>query len=192
VGAVERGISRRLAIEAAAAALLAGTYLGVHASRGGSGRADRHAFFADVARRLDIDPPAFTGWRSGRARVTPGVAQRIRERLEEAGGGPLILFPHAGRRTNVHAAAHYPGVPAWRVRAELRDGASLAVIAAAHGKSVAGLRRAITAETRRRVEAITNLSDVERQQLLNHLGGRLDEVVRRDGRPAGWGAGGGP
>jgi hypothetical protein len=80
VGAVERGIGRRLAIG------------------------------ADVARRLAIDPRAFTGWGSGR----------------------------------------------------------------------------------RRVEAITNLSDVERQQLLSHLAGRLDEIVRRDGRPAALGANGGP
>jgi hypothetical protein len=184
-------MTRRLALGAAAAALLAGACLGVLASRGGSNRADRHAFFADVARRLGIDPRVFTG----RERVAPDLEQRIRERLEQAGGGPPIdpnVLRYPGRSTSVQAAADYLGLPAWQLRAQLRSGASLAEVAAAHGRSVAGLQLAITVEARVRLEAITNLSDVERQELLNRLAGELDELVRRDGRPAGWGANGGP
>src|SRR5262249_11339763 len=72
------------------------------------------------------------------------------------------------------------------------SGASLADIATAHGKSVKGLQRAITDETQRRLAAVANLSDVERQQLLNHVIGQLDDMVQRDGRPAGWSGRGGP
>jgi hypothetical protein len=195
MGEVERGVRRRLAIGAAAAALLAGTYLAVDISRGGSGRADRRAFFADVARRLEIDPHAFTGWGSGRAGVAPDLEQRIRERLEQAPRSlPLdpSLLRYPDRSTSVQAAADYLGLPRWQVRAQLRSGASLADIAAAQGKSVTRLELTIIAETRLRLEATTNLRGVERQRLLDRLIGRIDEIVRRDGRPAGWGANGGP
>jgi hypothetical protein len=170
-----------------------GAACGISAS--GSGHADRRAFFADVASRLDIDPHAFTGFGAGRARVTPTLEERIRERLEQSGGGPPMdprMFRPQGHAMSVDAAAGYLGLPEWQVREELRTGASLADLATAHGKSVRGLQRAITAETHRRLQEVGNLSDVERQQLLNRVIGQLDEMVQRDGRPAGWGARGGP
>jgi hypothetical protein len=188
-------VRRGLFIGVAVAGLLAGTCVAIGASRGGSGRADRRAFLADVERRLNIDPRAFTGFGAGRARVSPSLEERIRERLEQSGGGPPLdtrMFRYPGHGMSVDAAAGYLGLPRWQVRDALRSGASLADIAAEHGKSVKGLRRAITAETRRRLAAVANLSDVERQQLLNRVIGQLDEMVQRDGRPSGWSGRGGP
>jgi hypothetical protein len=184
---------RRGAVIGFAVVALAAAAVGV--SRSGDGHANRQAFFADLARRLDIDPNAFTGYGAGRARVTPTLEERIRERLEQAGGGPPLeerMFRYPGHGMSVDATADYLGLPRWQVRAQLRTGASLADIASANGRSVTGLQRAITAETQRRLAAIANLSDVERQQLLNRVIGQLDDMVQRDGRPAGWSGRGGP
>ena len=183
---MRRGLVTGLGVVAAAAAVC-----GVSAS--GSGHANRSAFLADVARRLDIDPRASFG--AGGAWASPALEERIRERLGPRGGGPpvdLRLLPYPHRGLSVIAAAGYLGMPEWQLRSELRSGASLADLATAHGKSVEGLQEAIAAETQRQLASLHNLSDVQREQLLNRVIGQLDEIVRRDGRPAGWGARGGP
>jgi hypothetical protein len=167
----------------------------VGVSRSGAGHANRELFLADMARRLDIDPHAFTGYGAGRARATPTLQEQIRTQLEQAGGGPPLeerMFRYPGHGMSVDATADYLGVPRWQVREELRTGASLADIASEHGKTVKGLQRAITDETQRQLAAVANLSEVERQQLLNRVIGQLDDMVQRDGRPAGWSARGGP
>jgi hypothetical protein len=159
------------------ATVLAAAY-GVSAS--GSGPADRQAFLADVARRTGIDPHAFTR----RARAAPSYEER-------APVDPR-WFRYPGRGLSIDAASGYLGMPEWQVRHELRSGASLADLATAHGKSVEGLQRAIAQETQRQLAGLANLNDIQRQQLLNRVLGQLDQIVQRDGRPAGWGARGGP
>jgi hypothetical protein len=152
---------------ALAIALAAGTYGALALSRGGSGTADRAAFFADVARRLDIALP----------QRSPSLAgqQRFDTRT----------FRYRGRSLSVDATARYLGITDGEVRAELRLGGSLADVARRHGGTVDDLQRAIEDEVSRRLQGLS-----EDEQL--RIAARLDDILRRDGRPAGWSAGGGP
>jgi hypothetical protein len=145
--------------------LAAGAYAGISAS--GDGSADRSAFFADVARRLDISLPQ------------PRPAPRPQDRLDTR------TFRYRGRSLSIDATAQYVGITQGEVREELRLGGSLADVARRHGGTVDGLQQAIEAEVSRRFQA---LSVQERLRLAQ----RLDDILRRDGRPAGWSGRGGP
>jgi hypothetical protein len=147
-------------------ALAAGAVAGIHAS--GDGSANRGAFVEDVARRLDIRLPQ-----------RPAAIPRPQNRLDTR------TFRYRGRSLSIDATAQYLGITQGQVRAELRQGASLADVARTHGGTVDGLQQAIEAEVIRRLQG---LSVQERLQLSE----RLDDILRRDGRPAGWGGRGGP
>jgi hypothetical protein len=147
-------------------AVTAGAVAGIGAS--GDGSANRRAFLADVARRLDIDLPK-----------KPAAAPRLQDRLDTR------TLRYRGRNLSIGATAGYLGITEGEVRAELRTGASLADVARTHGGTVDGLQQAIEAEVNRRLQG---LSVQERLQLSE----RLDDILRRDGRPAGWSGLGGP
>ena len=159
-----------------AVALVAGTYGAIVLSRGGSGGADRGAFFADVARRLDVDPRALGAALGGERR--PVVIEAPRRFDTQT-------FRFRGRSLSIAATASYLGVTEGEVREELRMGGSLADVARTHGGSVDGLQQAIENEVSRRLQG---LSEAERLQISE----RLDDLLRRDGRPAGWSGRGGP
>jgi hypothetical protein len=159
-----------------AVALVAGAYGGLAMSRGGSGGADRGAFFADVARRLDVDPRALAAAVRGERR--PSV-------VEAPSRFDTRTFRFRGRSLSIAATASYLGVTEGEVREELRLGGSLADVARRHGGSVDGLQQAIENEVSRRLQG---LSEAERLRIAE----RLDDILRRDGRPAGWSGRGGP
>jgi hypothetical protein len=160
-----------------AVALVAGAYGAIVLSRGGSGAADRGAFFADVARRINVDPRALgAALRGGEPRPTVVEAPR---RFDTR------TFRFRGRSLSIDATARYLGVTEGEVREELRLGGSLADVARRHGGSVDGLQEAIEDEVSRRLQG---LSEAERLRIAE----RLDEILRRDGRPAGWSGRGGP
>jgi hypothetical protein len=169
-------VSRAPVRVALALALAAGAYGAIALSRGGSGGADRGAFFADVARRLDVDPRALAAAVRGERR--PSVVE-ARSRFDT----PTFRF--RGRSLSVAATASYLGVAEGQVREELRLGGSLADVARRHGGSVDGLQQAIEIEVARRLQG---LSEAERLRIAE----RLDDILRRDGRPAGWSGRGGP
>jgi hypothetical protein len=146
--------------------LAAGAYAGVSASGGGS--ANRQAFFADVARRLDISLP-----------------QPRRPTLQAQNRLDTRTFRYRGRSLSVDATAQYLGITQGAVREELRIGGSLADVARRHGGTVDGLQQAIEAEVSRRLQG---LSEAERLAIAD----RLDDILRRDGRPTGWSGRGGP
>jgi hypothetical protein len=145
--------------------LAAGAFAGISAS--GNGSANRSAFFADVARRLDISLP--------QKPATPRPQQRLDTRT----------FRYRGRSLSIDATAQYLGITQGEVREELRLGGSLADVARRHGGTVDGLQLAIEAEVSRRLQG---LSVQERLR----ISARLDDLLRRDGRPAGWSGRGGP
>ena len=147
-------------------ALAAGAYAGITAS--GHGSANRGAFFADVARRLDIALPN-----------RRPAATRLENRFDTR------TFRYRGRTVSIDATAQYLGITNGEVRKELRLGGSLADVARSHGGTVDGLQQAIEDEVSRRLQG---LSVQERLQ----IAARLDDILRRDGRPAGWSGRGGP
>jgi hypothetical protein len=152
-------------------AAVAGVLGALAISRGGTGGADRGAFFADVARRLDLTIPRPPRPSIG-ARPLPAPA-------------PQDTWRWGGRGVSIDAAAGYLGMTPGQVREELRTGLSLADVARLHGGDSAGLQRSIEVEVARR---LSGLSDEERRQLVD----RLEEIMHRDGRPYGWAGRGGP
>jgi hypothetical protein len=145
--------------------LAAGAFAGISAS--GDGSANRSAFLADVARRLDVRLP--------QRPATPQPQNRLDTRT----------FRYRGRSLSIDATAQYLGITEGEVREELRLGGSLADVARRHGGTVDGLQQAIEAEVSRRLQG---LSVQERLR----IAARLDDILRRDGRPAGWSGRGGP
>ncbi len=146
--------------------VLAGaTFAGIRAS--GDGSANRGAFLADVAHRLDVPLP--------QKPASPRPQSRLDTRT----------FRYRGRSLSIGATAQYLGITEGEVRAELRAGGSLADVARRHGGTVDGLQLAIEAEVSRRLQG---LSEAERLSIAS----RLDDILRRDGRPAGWSGRGGP
>jgi hypothetical protein len=145
--------------------LAAGAFAGISAS--GNGSANRSAFFADVARRLEISLPQ------------KPAAPRPQARLDTR------TFRYRGRSLSIDATAQYLGITEGEVREELRLGGSLADVARRHGGTVDGLQHAIEAEVSRRLQGLSNEERLR-------IAARLDDILRRDGRPAGWSGRGGP
>jgi hypothetical protein len=80
------------------------------------------------------------------------------------------------------AAAGYLGLTPQALFAELRAGKSLAQVAEAHGKSADGLKQAIVASVKARLDrAVTagKLTAAQEQAFLARLADRLDELVNR-------------
>ncbi len=88
-----------------------------------------------------------------------------------------------GGGTAIDAAAKYLGRTEAQLRGRLQDGASLAAIARAQGKSVTGLENAIVAAVRERLQANTRLTTEQRTALLERLPSRLDVMVRAKHEP---------
>jgi len=168
---------------ALALAVVAGAYGAIALSRGGSDAADRGGFFADVARRLDVDPRAVAAAVRGGEERPSLVVRPAPNRFDPR------TFRFRGRSLSIAATAGYLGLTEGQVREELRVGASLADVARRHGGSVDGLHEAIEEEMLRRLDG---MSDAERRRLIDGVQDRLDDIVRRDGRPFGWSGRGGP
>jgi hypothetical protein len=92
------------------------------------------------------------------------------------------LFPgHGGR---LAAAAKYLGVSEQQLFNQLSSGKSLAQIATAQGKSVSGLKGAMTAAIRTRLDkavAAKLLTSAQEQKILSSLSSILDTEINRKG-----------
>src|SRR5215213_7804371 len=152
---MEQTLKRRIAGGAAGLALLAGAAGAAFAdSSGGSGSGrgyGRDAFLDGVAKRLNVSP------------------DRLRDAIEaeakEHGGPPLLRpgrppGPPGPIMAGLDAAAKYLGLSDAQLRKELESGKSLAEIADARNKPVAGLKSAIeaavTADLHDRLDEIVN------------------------------------
>src|SRR5438552_3714862 len=100
-----------------------------------------------------------------------------------AAGGPRLVVggPPFGA-----AAASYLGLSTDELRTQLQSGKSLAQIAAAQDKSVAGLEAAILAEAKSHLEqavADGKLTAARAKAMLAELTSHLDDLVNRTGPP---------
>jgi len=203
-------LKRKLAIGAtvtAAAAFAGGAYAATQ-----SGGTTRQAFLTDVAKRLNVSPQqlneALTGAfddQLGAAvaagRLTQAQANAIKQRIQQKGGlpfgfgGPRHLgaprqfrFPghpflgaHEGR---VAAAAKYLGLTEAQLANQLAAGKSLAQIARARGKSVSGLKAAMTDAVKARLDKAVSaklLTSAQKQQILGRLSSVLDAQINSKG-----------
>lgn len=156
--------------------------------------------------KLDADVAA--------GRLTREEADRIKKESEQHGGIPFIgpgrgghppfpgPPPPAGLRppgpppagshppggpfmAGLDAAAKYLGLTDAQLRRQLMSGKSLADVAAAQKKDVDGLKSAIEAAVKDRLDkAVTDkrLTQDQEDQILTDLRGRLDDIVNRKGR----------
>jgi hypothetical protein len=103
----------------------------------------------------------------------------------------------------VQAVASYLGLSQADLLSQLRSGKTLAAIAAARGKSVAGLKDAILTAGTKEIDASTWLTAAQKATLVSDLKGQLDNIVNGTfpagppwpgpgGPRAGWDGGGWP
>jgi uncharacterized coiled-coil protein SlyX len=141
-----------------------------------------NAIYADVQAHLD---QAVASGRLTKAQEQT-LLTRLKSRLDD-----LVnhAFPKAastrlglrGSRLGAAVSA-YLGITPAQLRTELRSGKSLAEVAVAHGKTAAGLKTAILAKVKARLDravAGKRLTAAQEQRVLDRLSAHLDQVLSR-------------
>ena len=193
---------KKLATGAVAVAALAGGGAAIAASGVGSSD-DEQAVIDAAAKKLGVKPEALESALEDAlaARIDAAVAAgrltkeqgaELKARLKE---GTLPLFGargpgHHGPGFGFHGpelldtAASYLGMTEAALRTQLEDGKSLSEAAQSKGKSVSGLKTALTnavkADLADAVKA-GKLTDAQRDEALSRFEDRLDDLVTREG-----------
>lgn len=175
---------------------------------------DQQAFLDDLAGKLGVKTDTLTAAIEAAlvdqvnaavkaGTLTQAQADRITSRIQSGQlglGGLGFRGPGFGLRPGpggeLQAAADYLGVDLATLRQDLRAGKSLADVAGAQGKSVDGLKTALTNAYKARLDAAVkagSLTSAQEQTLLQRFGSRLDDLVNgvRPARGAGGFRGGG-
>lgn len=187
---------------------LAGAGAGLAASRGGSSSAappTSEPFLSSVAKRVGVEPEKLLAAMKAESkarldqavadgRLPAAAAERIKTRIDKAtlerpfgllGPGPRGGGLQRGMRAKRQAgkaASDYLELTRAELREQLRQGKSLAQIAKDEGKSVDGLKDAILAEAKSRLDkAVANekLTQPQADELYERLKGRIDDIVER-------------
>jgi hypothetical protein len=193
---------------------------GAYAASRGSSTDPRQAFLNDVAKRLQVTPAQLSGALKGAAldqlnaavaagRLTQAQANAIRQHLQQGGALPRFGFgfgfahgPGFGGG-QLSAAASYLGLSETQLMNQVESGKTLAQIAKAQGKSTSGLKDALLAAIRTKLDkAVANkqVTQTQEQRILSSLSSRLDDVINGKlprfpffrGAPGGPGGPGGP
>jgi hypothetical protein len=218
-------LRRRAAIGVVGLAALGGGGAAVAASKSGTTpAAQTQAIAADAAGQLGVSTAALTAAIKKamidqiEAQVTAGKltkaqATAIEARLARAdaplfalGGGPGGRGDGPGHGhggpgggpVSLDAAATYIGISATDLRTQLAAGKTLAAIATANGKTVDGLKTALTTAAKTDLDAAVTagkLTQAQEDKILATLPARLDEEVNEvhtGGHGAGFGGAGSP
>lgn len=142
------------------------------------------AIHADVQAHLDR---AVANGRLTAAREQ-AILARLKAHLDDIVNHAVPPFGrHAGPRLGAAALAGYLGITPAQLRTELRAGKSLAQVATEHGKTVAGLKAAILAAAKARLDkavASGRLSATQEKAILDGLSAHLDRLLTRTRPPA--------
>jgi polyhydroxyalkanoate synthesis regulator phasin len=208
---------RKLAAGAAGLVVLAGSGGAYAATQKGSSTrpdpaAEQKAFLDDVAGRLHVTTDQLTEAVKGAAqdrvdaavkagRLTQDQADKIKQRIAQANGLPLIGGPRLGLGpgtmrlhpgfpggpglafgpgVDLKAAATYLGLTPKKLLGDLRGGKSLADVASGQGKSVDGLKAALKKAQTDRLDAAVKagkLTDAQRTRIEADLAKRIDAIV---------------
>jgi len=121
--------------------------------------------------------------------LTQAQANALKQHIQQGDRAPFFGahgFRHRGVRGTA-AVAGYLGLSRTTLRSELQSGKSLAQIAASTpGKSVAGLKAAIVAAGKARLEQAVSsgrITAAQEQQWLAALPARIDALLQRTGHP---------
>jgi hypothetical protein len=178
-----------------AAAAFAG---GAYAAGQSSSSNPRQAFLNDVAKRLQVTPAQLNSALKGASldqlnaavaagKLTQAQANAIRKHLQQGGALPRFGFgfgfahrPDFAGGGQLTAAASYLGLTRAQLMSQLQSGKTLAQIAKAQGKSTSGLKDALLAAIRTKLDkAVTNkqVTQAQEQQILSTLSSHLDDLI---------------
>jgi urease alpha subunit len=213
-------LRRRAAIGVVGLAALGGGGAAIAASTGSPAaqQAQSSAVVTDAAKELGVTPAALTAAIKKAmaaqidAQVTAGTlteaqATAIKARLAKA-DAPLFALGGkggpghhrggpGGGRISLDAAATYIGVTSAQLRTQLEAGKTLATVATDNGKTVEGLKTALTAAATKDLDAAVaagRLTQAQADKLLAALPDRLDHEINdaHTGGPGGGFRGGPP
>jgi hypothetical protein len=204
---MDRRMKRNLALGAAGLALAGGAGGALAATKGSD--SERTAFLNDAAKRLSVSPEALTKALQGAfsdrldaavkaGKLTRQQADAIKKRVQQGGGLPFLgvgprggpggrFFGHRGRGpgfAGLAPAAKYLGLTDAQLRDRLAAGTSLAQVAADQHKPLDGLKDALKAAIRAKLDAAVadkRLTKEQQQRILADVDRRIDEVVQRTG-----------
>jgi hypothetical protein len=117
---------------------------------------------------------------AARAEAKLSRAERLIDRI--VAGRIAAPTQRAGKARFLNAAARYMGVTRQALAAELKAGKSLAQVATAHGKTVAGLKDALIRPVQARLDkavASGRITAAQAQTRLDKLSARLDRLINR-------------
>ncbi|MEO5632372.1 hypothetical protein [Gaiella sp.] len=167
---------------------------------------EKQAFLSDAAKRLDVSPAELEAALQGAfgARIDAAVAagkitkEQGEEMKQRSKDGGLPLFrgrghggfggtggghrggPGGHRGHGFATAATYLGLTEAELRAELESGKSLAEVAKAEGKSVAGLKAKLRADLESKLDAAVKAGRITKAQadeIRARTSERLDDMI---------------
>jgi uncharacterized protein YidB (DUF937 family) len=190
--------NRKLVFGAAALIAAAGGGVAIAAS-GSSPAEENQAIIDDAAQQLGISPSRLSDALKkaladridaavAAGRITKAEGDALKQRLDSNDlplfAGPHRDFGHAGLFGGTSTAATYLGVTEAQLRSELEAGKTLAQVAQAHGKSVAGLVDALVADIKKHADAAVaagHLTQAQENDLLSGLRTRITNMVNSTG-----------
>ncbi len=181
-------------------ALVAVLVIGVGVATADSIGNNQDAFLNNVAKRLNVTPAALKAALKGAkddqidaavaaGKITKAQGDAMKAR-SAAGGMPMFGggrphgggFGHGGpgRGASLDVAATYLGITAAELHTQLESGKTLADIAKAKGKTVDGLKKALTDATKTKLDAAVKdgkLTQAQADSLLKGVTDHLDDLV---------------
>jgi hypothetical protein len=202
-------LNRKLVLGATGLVLLGGAGGAVAATQI-TGSSSRQAYIDDVAKHLNVSPSALTSAMKAAmndridaavaaGQLTQAQANAIKQRIAQGNGVPFFGhrfggggFGGGGFGGRDAAAAQYLGISEPTLHSELAAGKSLSQIASStSGKSVVGLKAAILAAAKSRLDkevASGLITSQQEQHRLAALPSRIDSILTQTG--IGWPHGG--
>lgn len=219
-------LKHKLVVGGIALLVAAGAGGGAYAATQSSSN-PREELLNDVAKRLNVSPAQLRSAIQGAlldrldaavkaGQLTQAQANRIKQRIQQGAfpfgaPGPSGGFwrheqrmgpagpagPGGPRNGPLSTAATYLGLSDAKLLADVRGGKTLAQVAQAQGKSVAGLEQALVAASKSRLDRMVQagwLTKAQEQQRLSRLGKLIDQLVEhgRVWAPSSGPAGDGP
>lgn len=118
--------------------------------------------------------------------LTQEQADQMKERIEEGGLPFMFGGPHRGMGAAIalhEAAADVLGITQVELMQELRDGAALAEVAEAHGKSVDAFKGELLAAVKTQLDSLVtdgNLTQDQADQLYQRLEENIDTIINAE------------
>ena len=171
---------------------------------------DQDAFLNNVAKRLNVTPAALKAALKGAnddridaavaaGKITKEQGDAMKARAAQGGipffgGGSSRRRLRLGHRgpASLDAAAKYLGLTEAELHTQLESGKTLAEIAKAQGKTVDGLKKALTADAKTKLDAAVKagtITQAQADELLKRTTDHLDDLVNGKFGPHGDGDG---